>query len=95
MNDTKQIKLYAKLRVKDAPFMKIETRRLCMEDKHIEKLTEEYNNLEMKICKLKRFMKSKKFALLDDHDQQLLSLQKTQMKALQKTLDMRLNWEHC
>ncbi len=67
---------------------------IFMQDEHIEKLTEERNDLLIKIERLKKFMKSDKFKALDDMNQQLLSLQKTQMKALLKTLDLRIDWEN-
>lgn len=64
-------------------------------DEHIEKLTKERKDLAGKISRLKKFMKSDKFNDLDPDDKELLSLQKTQMKALLKTLDMRIDWEDC
>ena len=61
---------------------------------HNLKLVKERDDLGLKISKLKKFMKSDKFKALDGINQQLLSMQKTQMKALLKTLDLRLDWEN-
>lgn len=61
---------------------------------HNLKLVKERDDLSMKIERLKKFMKSDKFKALDGMNQQLLSMQKTQMKALLKTLDLRLDWEN-
>ena len=86
---------YVKKRIASTPNVEIYLERLTMQDEHITKLTEERNDLYMKIERLKRFMKSDEFETLEGPIQEMLSLQKTQMKALLKTLDMRIDWENC
>lgn len=86
-----KITLFARKKLPETPIVKLELEDYTMGRET--KLTAERDELVNKVKRLKKFMKSDEYKKLDDIDQELLSIQKTQMKALIKTLTSRIDWE--
>ena len=60
---------------------------------HNLKLVKERDDLDLKISKLKKFMKTDEFHNLDEDDQELLKAQKSAMKTYKHILNERIFWE--